>query len=90
MISTSITIIPGQWLHKFQVLSVDPTGKRACVSCACGSVHVFSAEALLSGTAMCSAVPLTSVQREAMRDEIEADERRRRLDLKNWRPEGRS
>jgi hypothetical protein len=39
---------------------------------------------LLSGSATCSAAPLTAQQREALRTEAEYRERRRDLQLQNW------
>ena len=77
-------ITPGARIGDFTVLSVDPTGKRVAVSCLCRAVHVFSSEALLSGAAMCHAVPLTPAQREALR--IEAAERERQREQRRWRP----
>lgn len=86
----TITITPGTRIGAWQVLSVDPLGKRAVVvGCGCRTPHIFSCEVLRDGTAMCHAAPLTAAQRELMRNEAEADKRRRRLDLKRWRPEGR-
>jgi hypothetical protein len=82
----AITIVPGTRIGAWEILSVGPIGKRACVGCPCGSTHVYSCEALLSGTAMCHAAPLTPAQRELSRDEAQADARRRRF--KNWRPSG--
>jgi hypothetical protein len=49
-------ILPGTRVRNFQVLSVDETGKRISVSCACGHTRVVGVEALLSGAATCPAV----------------------------------
>jgi hypothetical protein len=67
------TITPGQRIGAWEILSVDPSGKRAVVNCPCQNTHVFSTEALLNGTATCAAIP----QRTG-----------RRRDLRNWRPSG--
>jgi hypothetical protein len=50
---------------RFEVLSLDPNGKLACVSCRCGAAHIFGIEALLNGSATCAAMPLTRKQRVA-------------------------
>lgn len=79
-----MTLTPGRRFGGFQVLSTDAIGKRAVVACRCGSTHVFSAEALLNGSAACVAVGRTAQQIEAQRTEIE--QRKKRRDLKDWRP----
>jgi hypothetical protein len=43
----------------FQVLSVDPAGKRAVVSCSCGGTHVVGVEALRNGSIVCHATALS-------------------------------
>jgi hypothetical protein len=77
------TIIPGAKFGCWEVLSVDPTGKRACCSCACGGVHIVSIDALCAGTAACAAVPWTRAQ-IAVRQAENLRQRRAR-DLKEWR-----
>jgi hypothetical protein len=67
----------------FTVLGVDPTGKRCCVGCRCDGVHVFGAEALRDGSAMCIAAPLSPAQRELLRSE--ADERSRQFAHRRWK-----
>jgi hypothetical protein len=79
-------IIPGQRIRGFEILSVDPTGKRVAVGCRCSAVHIFSVEALLSGSAICSAMSPTAEQIAALRDE--ATHRRRRREQRNCRPSG--
>lgn len=81
-----MTITPGMKLGggAFEVLSLDPSGKRCVVGCACGGTRVFSTEALVNGTATCGAIPPTV---EAVRKaRIEAKQQQRARDLKNWRP----
>jgi hypothetical protein len=82
--ATAIT--PGITIGNWHILSVDPNGKRCAVSCACGGVHIYSVESVLDGSAVCHAAPLSAAQREALRDETEANERKRRLELHRWRP----
>ena len=60
------------------------------VSVVLSAAHVapstlFGAEILRAGGAMCTAVPLTSAQRELLRSE--ADERARRDQHRRWRPD---
>ena len=78
-------IAPGAKLDGYEVLSVDPTGKRVCVGCPCGAVHVVGTDALLSGSVLCSAFPWTPQQIAQRRDE--ADQQQRQRDLRNWRPQ---
>lgn len=80
----SDAITPGAKVGSFEVLSVDPTGKRLCVGCRCGGVHIVGAEAWRSGSVLCSAVPLTAEQVDALRSETEHQQRRRERD---WRPQ---
>jgi hypothetical protein len=83
-----ITIAPGQRVNGFEVLSIDPIGKRVCVGCPCGGAHLFGVEALLDGSAMCNVMPLTREQRErryeAMRQQETLEETRR--EQKHRRP----
>jgi hypothetical protein len=86
-------LAPGQRVGPFEVLSLDPGGKRAVVACPCGGVHIFSVESLLAGVAACPVLPLTPQQREQMNTEIR---KRNRLKeamtaLRDWKPNrGRS
>ena len=74
----------GATIRGFEILSVDPTGKRVCVACPCGGVHVVGIEALRGGAVVCAAVPLTP--REVALQRGEADRRKLRHELKRWRP----
>jgi hypothetical protein len=78
---------PGQRIHGFEVLSLDPTGKRVCIGCPCGNEHIFGVEALLAGSATCAAMPLTAQQQKARRV---VRFRWRVQALKDWRPGARS
>jgi hypothetical protein len=49
------TIKPGDRLHGVEVLSLDPLGKRAIVSCGCGQTHLVGVEALVAGQVICPA-----------------------------------
>jgi hypothetical protein len=69
-------ITPAMRVGAWEILSVDPSGKRAVVSCPCQNTHVSSTEALLNGTATCASIP----QRAG----------KRRRDLKDWRPGDRT
>jgi hypothetical protein len=89
----AITITPGQKFGGgcFEVLSLDPSAKRRCVSCsACSGVHIVGVEALVSGSVACLAMPLTRDRAASMRVEADEIRRQRRLDLKNWRPGDRT
>jgi hypothetical protein len=85
---TDANITPGQRIGAWEILSVDPTGKRAACSCVCKAVRILSTDALLNGTAMpsCGCQQLSPAQQQALRAEAEEQDRRR--DLKNWRPGG--
>jgi hypothetical protein len=61
------------------VLSIDPTGKRACVACRCGGVHVVSVEALRGGAVVCGAIPRTSKQIAQQRSDTDQHRRQREL-----------
>ena len=74
----------GAIIRGFEVLSVDPTGKRVCVGCPCGGVHVVGLEALRGGAVVCAAAPLTPEQIAEQR--TKAERQRLRRDLKSWRP----
>jgi hypothetical protein len=88
MTGTGTRLQPGNRIGGFEVLSVDPTGKRCCVSCQCArGVHIVGTQALLAGSVVCAALPLTPQQVRAARQEIEAAERRR--ELRDWRPGGK-
>ena len=80
------TIAPGTRFHGFEVLSVDPDGKRVCVKCPCRAVHIFSVEALLDGTATCVAVKPTTEQMNARRNEKAQAQHQRRGGGYDWRP----
>jgi hypothetical protein len=69
--TAGITIVPGRRVGNWEALSVDPSGKRACCSCVCGTVRILSVAALLDGTATasCGCRPLTPKQREELRAE---------------------
>jgi hypothetical protein len=77
-------IVVGDHIGAFTVLSVDPTGKRVAVSCPCGAVHLFGADALRSGAAVCTAVPLTIAQRKAIALEMAA--RTHEREWRRWKP----
>ena len=62
---------PGDHINGVEVLSLDPTGKRACVVCPCGSTHLYSVEALIAGQVLCPARPNTKHKRDL--DKINAD-----------------
>ena len=79
------TIIPGTIIRGFEILSIDPSGKRVCVGCPCGGVHVVGLDALHGGAVVCAAVPLTLEQIAEQRTEAARQQRRR--DLRNWRPQ---
>jgi hypothetical protein len=83
----AITITPGQRIGAWEILSVDPSGRRAACSCA---VRILSVAALLDGSASpsCGCQQISREQQQELRAEAEEQERRR--DLKNWRPGGRS
>jgi hypothetical protein len=83
---TDITIVPGMRIRNWEVMSVDPNGKRACASCVCGAVRILSVAALLDGTASpsCGCRQLSREQGDALRREAEQQERRR--EQKRWRP----
>jgi hypothetical protein len=49
--NNSTAIIPGQIIGNWEILNVEPNGKRACCACSCGTVRVVAVEALVSGTA---------------------------------------
>jgi hypothetical protein len=85
-------VLPSRRAGPFEVLSVDPTGKRACVGCPCGGVHIFSTESLLDGSAACATLPLTGKQRKRMRAAIrERNElKETRTSMRDWKPGGRS
>jgi hypothetical protein len=86
----AITITPGQRIGAWEILSVDPSGRRAACSCVCKTVRILSVAALHDGTASpsCGCQQLSPAQQQALRAEAEEQERQR--DLKNWRPGGRS
>jgi hypothetical protein len=77
-------ITPGQRIRGFEILSVDPSGKRVIVGCRCGAAHIFSVEALFNGSVTCITMSLTAEQIAALRDE--ATHRRRRREQRDWRP----
>jgi hypothetical protein len=64
-------ITVGQRISNWDVLSVDPSGKRVCCSCVCKAVRILSVAALLDGTATpsCGCRPLSPQQREELRAE---------------------
>jgi hypothetical protein len=69
--TTTPTITPGQRVGNWEILSVDPSGKRVCCACVCGTVRILSVAALLDGTATpsCGCRPLTPAQRSELRAE---------------------
>jgi hypothetical protein len=77
-------ITPGTTIRGFQILSVDPTGKRVCVGCPCGSPHIVGIEALRGGAVVCAAAPLSPEQVAQQR--TEASQQRVRRTMKDWRP----
>jgi hypothetical protein len=81
---TDGTITAGAKIGSWEILSVDPTGRRVCVGCPCGGVHIFGADALRNGSATCAAMPMSTTQRAALRDE--RDRRQRLRDQRDWRP----
>jgi hypothetical protein len=81
--TTSITIIPGMRIGNWEVLSADPTGKRACASCVCGAVRILSVAAHGTASPSCGCRQLSREQSDALRREVELQEQRR--DQKLWR-----
>ena len=84
-------VLPGQHIGQFEILSINPSGRRAIVGCRCGSTHVFSTESLLAGAATCPVLPLTKTQLHAIYAEIRARNRLKETQtaLRDWRPSGR-
>jgi hypothetical protein len=76
----AITIVPGMRIGNWEILSVDPTGKRITCRCRCGVIRVVSLTALESGACRsCGCRPLSPAQRS----ELRAEQARRALD--EWR-----
>jgi hypothetical protein len=74
---TAITFVPGMRIRNWEVLSVDPTGKRITCRCRCGAIRVVALTALESGACTsCGCRPLTLAQRS----ELRAEQARRALD----------
>jgi hypothetical protein len=48
------SVIPSQHIGNWEILNVEPNGRRACCSCVCGSVRIIAIDALISGTAAVS------------------------------------
>jgi hypothetical protein len=82
----AITVMVGQRVGNWEVLPVDPNGKRACCSCACKAVRILSVAALLDGTASpsCGCRQLSREQSDARRRE--AEEQEQRPEQARWRP----
>jgi hypothetical protein len=82
-------VLPGRRVGPFEILSVDPNGRRAIVGCRCGSTHIFSTESLLAGAAACAVLPPTKAQREQMRAAIrEQNDSKELAALRDWKPSG--
>jgi hypothetical protein len=78
-------IAPGATFGAWEILSVN--GRAALCRCVCGVNRAIAIDALVIGTAApsCGCAALTADQRGALRGETE--ERKRRRDIKNWRPQ---
>jgi hypothetical protein len=76
-------IIPGSRFGNFEVVSLDETGKRASVNCACGCSHTLGVEALLSGAARCPAVQSKPGHVAALY--TEAKRLWREMEMRDWR-----
>lgn len=79
------TITAGMRFRSGEVLSVDPTGKRAVIACCCGGTHIVGIEALLNDALACSAISWTPEQIARHREEKRQQRRARDL-RKAWRP----
>jgi hypothetical protein len=67
-------ITVGQRISNWEVLSVDPSGKRVTCRCVCGIIRVIGLTALESGACRsCGCSPLSPQQR----DELRAEQTRR-------------
>jgi hypothetical protein len=88
MMTTINTITPGQRIGNWEILSVDPSGRRAACSCVCKVVRLLSVDSLLDGSAVpsCGCMQLSQEQRRMLR--AEADEQERQRERRNWRPSG--
>jgi hypothetical protein len=77
-------IAPGIRINSWEILSVDPSGRRACCECCCGAVRIIAVDALASGlaAASCGCQPIAPAQSAALRQE--AEQQRRWHDLR-WR-----
>jgi hypothetical protein len=52
----AVTIVPGMKFGAWEILSVDPSGRRACCSCVCKAVRILG---LLTEEARLYFAPLT-------------------------------
>lgn len=79
------TITPGSKTGFWEVLSIDPTGKRCCAGCVCGNVSIISVASLLDGTAAPSCGCITT-KHQAKTMRREAEERQRKREQTKWKP----
>jgi hypothetical protein len=78
--SGDITIVVGQRVGAWEVLSADDSGKRLTCRCRCGEVRVVALTALENGSCRsCGCSPLSPKQRAELRGE------RARRALDEWR-----
>jgi hypothetical protein len=77
-------IAPGLRFNGFEVLSVDETGKRVSVMCACGNAHTLGVEALLNGAARCPAVQSKPGRVDALHNE--AKRLWCMMEMRDWQP----
>ena len=79
-------IIPGQVIGNWEVLNVEPNGRRACCSCVCGNVRIVAVDALITGTVAdsCGCRKVSEENLAFLRAAYDAWQRRR--ELQRWRP----
>jgi hypothetical protein len=76
------TIMPGDRLHHWRIISVD--GRRVTARCRCHQVRIIAVEDLLSGVrSSCGCAPPAREHRGAFSDARQERKRRRDFD---WRP----
>jgi hypothetical protein len=79
------TIAAGARARYWQILLVDPTGKRATCRCRCGEIRLVAVVDLQSGaSSSCGCLLLSPVQRRAI-SEAKAEQQQRRNH--DWRLE---
>jgi hypothetical protein len=86
MQTTNPKLTPGQHIHSWRIIEIDPTGKRATCVCACHQVRAVAVEDLLAGArSSCGCKPPLRGHGQARR--AEQQEHRRSRELLDWRPE---